>query len=115
LLAFRPELDPLSIALIFQGRSIGNAAQEDDGEAATVIERCSIAGKAVHRAALNVYVRHMSALGPIATKLMRRNELPLSADCVAKVAENGLWNCILKQMNRGGCAFESILRLDCRP
>ena len=40
---------------------------------------------------------------------------PLSADCVAKVAENGLWNCILKQMNRGGCAFESILRLDCRP
>jgi len=32
---------------------------------------------------------------------------PLSADCVAKVAENGLWNCILKQMNRGGCAFES--------
>jgi hypothetical protein len=32
---------------------------------------------------------------------------PLSADCVAKVSEQMLWNWNLKQSNRGACAFES--------
>jgi hypothetical protein len=36
----------------------------------------------------------------------------LMADSVAKVAEKALWNSILKQRNRGGRAFESMLRLE---
>jgi hypothetical protein len=45
----------------------------------------------------------------IASELWHRSESTLSADIVAKVTEQMLWNSNLKQSNRGECAFESTL------
>jgi len=47
-----------------------------------------------------------------ATGVMRRRNMSQGADSVAKVAKKALWNSILKQRNRGGRAFESVLRLE---
>jgi hypothetical protein len=45
-------------------------------------------------------------IADVTNRQLWRDQCLLLVDCVAKVAENDLWNCILKKMNRGGCAFE---------
>ena len=53
----------------------------------------------------------MSALPPKADMDRRDGECPLSADCVAKVSAEKLWNRNLKQSNRSARFSESTLRL----
>src|SRR5262249_27840800 len=48
---------------------------------------------------------------PKADKRTLASICPLSADIVAKVAEQMLWNSNLKQSNRGARTFESMLRV----
>jgi hypothetical protein len=45
-----------------------------------------------------------------ADEMIESDECRLMADIVAKVPEQMLWNCNLKQSNRGEYSFESTLR-----
>src|SRR5215510_2272346 len=66
----------------------------------------------LHNVRRLVHWASTSVLGTSATTQADPAMSAWQGDCVAKVAEKALWNSILKQTNRSGRSFESILRLD---